>query len=313
MRPPEEVLLRYVLPNTRGLLAHTLRARGYSQSRISAVLGVSQAAVSGYLSRSQSTYLDRLKSFGIPEEEIDALVSSLASAASEGAPRLTQVLHMAWRRLLSSGYICKLHRRIYPELAECDVCIGIETRQPFEKERLLEGLRLAADLVERSPELLSLYPEVSINITTALESSSSLNDVAAFPGRIVRVGTRLVPVSKPAFGVSKHLASILLGVIRISMEKRSVMNLKMVEGVEEAIRKAGLEAVNTMPGKGKRSEDDVVFDVIDALKKNPEADVVIDIGGVGLEPAIYIFGKTPVEVVNKARRIARELRNLKHQ
>jgi len=34
---------------------------------------------------------------------------------------------------------------------------------------------------------------------------------------------------------------------------------------------------------------------------------------VGLEPAIYIFGKTPVEVVNKARRIARELRNLKHQ
>jgi hypothetical protein len=308
MRPPEEVLLKYILPNIRGLLAHTLRRRGYSQSRISAVLGVSQAAVSGYLSRSASTYSDRLRSFGIPDEEIDALANSLASAAAEGAPRLTQVLHMAWRRLLSNGHICRLHRRLYPELADCEVCIGIEVRLPLERERILEDLRLAAELVERSPELLLLYPEVSINIATALDNASSLNDIAAFPGRIVRIGARMVPVSKPAFGASKHLASILLGSIRINADKKSIMNLKMVKGVEEVIKKAGLVAVSTKPNERVRSEEEVVFDVIEALKRNPAADVVLDEGGVGLEPAIYVFGRTPIEVVNKACSIARQLK-----
>lgn len=307
MRPPEELLLKYILPNIRGLLAHALRGRGYSQSRISAVLGVSQAAVSGYLSRSPSTYTDRLKSFGIPDEEIDVLVNSLVSAAPEGTPRLTQVIHMAWRRLLSSGYICKLHRRLYPELADCEICLGIEARMPLERERILEELRRAAELVERSPELLPLYPEVSINIAAALDNASSLNDVAAFPGRMVRIGARIVPVSKPAFGASKHLASILLGSIRINAEKKSIMNLKMVKGVEEVIKKAGLIAVSTQPNEKMRSEDEVVFDVIEALKKNPWADVVVDEGGLGLEPAIYIFGKNPIEVVNKACSIARLL------
>ncbi|GBC71557.1 Bifunctional thiamine biosynthesis protein ThiDN [Candidatus Calditenuaceae archaeon HR02] len=308
MRPPEEVLLKYILPNIRGLLAHALRRRGYSQSRISSVLGVSQAAVSGYLLRSESTYIDKLKSFGIPVEEIDVLVNSLVSAASEGAPRLTQVIHMAWRKLLSSGYICGLHRRLYPELADCEVCIGMEVRLPLERERILEELRLAAEVVERSPELLLLYPEVSINIATALDNASSLNDVAAFPGRIVRIGTRMVPVSKPAFGASKHLASILLGSIRINAEKKSIMNLKMVKGVEEVIKSAGLIAVSTQPNDRVRSEDEVVFDVIEALKRNPEADVVVDEGGLGLEPAVYVFGKSPIEVVNKACSIARRLR-----
>ncbi|MCS7146251.1 MAG: thiamine-phosphate synthase family protein [Nitrososphaerota archaeon] len=307
MRPPEEVLLRFLLPNIRGLLAHALRERGYSQPRIANILGVSQAAVSGYLSRGSSNYFERLKGFGIPEEEIGMLIGSLVSATSEGPPQVTQVLHMAWRRMLSSGYICRLHRRLYPELQDCEICLSIETKLPLEREKILEGLRLAAEALERSPELLILYPEVSINIAMAIENASSLNDVAAFPGRIVRVGGKIVPVSKPAFGASRHLASILLGAIRVEPRLRCVMNLKLVKGVEEAIKEAGFSAISIEPINRVRSEDDVVFDVIEALKRRPDVDVVLDQGGVGLEPAIYIFGTTPMEVVNKAISIARKL------
>lgn len=311
MRPPEEVLLKYVLPNVRGLLAHALRARGYSQSRISSILGVSQAAVSGYLSKNITAYLEELRSIGIPDEEVNLLLNSLVGASSEGAPRLTQIIQVAWRRMLSMGYLCKIHRRLYPELSECEVCLSMDAKLPSERENLLEELKRAAEKLERSPELLTLYPEVSINIAYAPRDASNLNDVAAFPGRLVRVGARIIPVSKPAFGASRHLASILLGSIRLGESYRCVMNLKMVKGVEEAVRKAGLKAVSTSIKNKIRSDDDVVFDVIEVLKKNLDAQVVVDEGGIGLEPTVYVFGRNPLEVVERAINIARQLDKLR--
>ncbi|MEM0445139.1 MAG: thiamine-phosphate synthase family protein [Nitrososphaerota archaeon] len=308
MRPPEEVLLKYLLPNIRGLLAHMLRERGYSQSRISAILGVSQAAVSGYLSEAPDTFLERLKSYGVPDEECNLLINSLIASAQEGPERLTHVLLLAWRRLLSNGYICRIHRDLYPELIDCEICLDLEGGQTPERERILEELKLASEEVEKSAELLLLYPEVSINIAMALENPSSLNDVAAFPGRLVRVGSRVVPVSRPTFGSSRHLASILLGVTRVVREKRCAMNLKLVEGVEDAISKAGYLYVRTTPTNKVRSEDDVVFDVIESVKREPRADAVLDEGGLGLEPALYIFGESPNVVVKKSITIARYLR-----
>lgn len=311
MRPPEEVFLKYLLPNIRGLLAHALKTRGYSQSKISSILGVSQAAVSGYLSKAATTYLDNLKSYGIPPDECNLLVNSLVGAAPEGPQRVTQVILLGWRRLLSDGYVCQLHKSLFPELVDCEICLNIEASPPLERERILEELRQASEVIEISEELLALYPEVAINIAMSLDKPSSLNDVAAFPGRIVRVGSKIVPVSKPSFGASKHLASILLGVIRISGEKRCVMNLRLVDGVEEAVASTGYKLVKTNPTNKVRNENDVVFDVIEAVKRERDADVVLDEGGIGLEPAIYVFGECPLKVVKKGLDIARRLKDLK--
>jgi len=311
MRPPEEILLRSLLPCIRGLLAYNLRSKGFSQSRIAWILGVSQAAVSGYLSKPPTRYAEMLREMDIPQDEIDLLIRSLLSAALEGPQQLTHALTTTWRRLLIRGYICPAHRKLYPELEGCEICLSGEERLPEEREAILNDLTRASKIMENSSELLVLYPEVSINLAMAVADASSLNDVAAFPGRIVKVGGRLVPVSKPAFGVSKHLASILLGTLRLNPSRRCVMNLRLVEGLEDAARRAGLDLVATEPNSKVRSEDDVVRDVIDALKARPGADLAIDAGGIGLEPSIYVFGETPIRVVEKARLLARTLLGLK--
>ncbi|MHA1736485.1 MAG: transcriptional regulator, partial [Candidatus Thorarchaeota archaeon] len=50
MRPPCELVQREYLPALRSTLAAALHARGLSQNRIAAMMDITQAAVSKYLS-----------------------------------------------------------------------------------------------------------------------------------------------------------------------------------------------------------------------------------------------------------------------
>jgi predicted fused transcriptional regulator/phosphomethylpyrimidine kinase/predicted transcriptional regulator len=307
MRPPEEILLRYLLPNLRGLTAHALKRRGYSQSKISFVLGVSQAAVSSYLAKQSSTYQNSLEEMGIPPEEIEMLAKSILAASSEGPEQVTRVLLTGWQRMLISGQLCQLHRKLYPELADCTICLAKPVPQQEERAKILQDIGRAVALIERSPELLKIYPEVSMNIAVACEGASSLDDVAAIPGRIVKLDKKLVAVSRPEFGASKHLATILLGLVRIDQRKKAIINAKPVEGVEEAARIAGLKMGKTTPKSLTRTEEEVVFSVLESLAQERDLDLVVDEGGLGLEPAAYCFNSTAEGAAKKLIALARSL------
>jgi predicted fused transcriptional regulator/phosphomethylpyrimidine kinase/predicted transcriptional regulator len=307
MRPPEELLLRYLLPNIRGILAHTLRKKGFSQSKIAFVLGVSQAAVSYYLSKHPTNYAEALRSYGVPREETETLINSIVAAASEGPEGATRALMNGWQRLLTSGTLCQLHRKIYPELGDCTICITKPTISFIEREGIIRDIERAVLLIERSPELLKVYPEVSINVALAREGASSLEDVAAIPGRIVRINDRLVAVGKPEFGASKHLASILLGVTRVNPLKRAVINIRLVPGLEEAAKRLGLKFAKTQAKQLARTEEEVVFSVIELVSSEKDLDLVIDEGGLGLEPAVYCFDTTAEGAAKKAVALSRAI------
>ena len=71
-----------------------------------------------------------------------------------------------------------------------------------------------------------LIPEVSSNLGYALPGAEGAEDVAAFPGRIVRLKDTVASLSDPEFGASRHIAKIILTVMHFDPEYCSAMNIR---------------------------------------------------------------------------------------
>lgn len=300
------MLYEVLLPNLRGVLAHRLRSLGYPQSKIARTLNVTQPSVSGYLSAKESRFVEDLLRLGIPREDLEALVDSLVRSAELGPTKMTETLVTAWRQLLSSGKLCGYHRSMYPELADCDVCVRLGSSIDPERASVLQRLERAVQMLESSPIAHHLVPEVSTNVAESAREPRELNDVAAVPGRIVRVGGALRAVGRPSFGTSKHLASLLLKAKRNGIGWSAVVNIRFDEDVLRALRETGMKyALTRYPAGSPRSEEEVVEAVVEALRRDPGIEVVLDAGGPGLEPAAYVFGNDSVDAVNRVLGVAR--------
>jgi len=140
-------------------------------------------------------------------------------------------------------------------------------------------------------------------------------DVAAFPGRIIRMNTTIATLDTPAFGASNHIASIILTVMKHDSAFRSVMNIQFSGSVlqacqEEGLRVCGfsrrLEPQEVSEGEG-RSLAWGVERVLATSDKVP--DVIYDEGGWGKEPMVRVLGKNPEEVVRKVIAIHRRYKD----
>ena len=65
MHPPDEMMTQAFLPAMRQLVAIRLHSEGLSQSRISGLLGITQASVSLYLSASPGRSYSTLSELGL--------------------------------------------------------------------------------------------------------------------------------------------------------------------------------------------------------------------------------------------------------
>jgi hydroxymethylpyrimidine/phosphomethylpyrimidine kinase len=97
------------------------------------------------------------------------------------------------------------------------------------KYKVLMNVNEAGKFLESSPYIANLVPEVGMNIVMAVPYAESLNDVAAFPGRIVKVFGQVKAVSSPCFGASTHLAKYILEIMKHDPEKKAAINLKFSE------------------------------------------------------------------------------------
>ena len=69
-------------------------------------------------------------------------------------------------------------------------------------------------------------PAVGMNIASCIKGTRSIDEVAAFPGKITIVGGKLRHHETPSFGASNHLASILIQAHTMNDAKTAVINLK---------------------------------------------------------------------------------------
>jgi len=189
---------------------------------------------------------------------------------------------------------------------------------PAEKYQVLENLRKAVELIEENSDYISpLVPEVGMNIAMALPKpyAKTVNDVAAIPGRIVRVGNKVKAVAPPDFGASKHMAKAILTVMKFDDRIRAAANIKFSKEVVETAKKLGFTISSydrsQEPPEIKAVEGaSIPWGIEQAIKAvgSRVPDVVYHRGDWGKEPMVNIFGETALDTVYKVLAIARELK-----
>ncbi|HEX7031524.1 MAG TPA: thiamine-phosphate synthase family protein, partial [Nitrososphaera sp.] len=150
-------------------------------------------------------------------------------------------------------------------------------------------------------------PETQTNFVYALPDAADASEVAGVRGRIVKVGNSAVPASYVEFGTSRHMASAILGYMRVNPAFRSVMNIRFTDELVKICK--SLFSVSSYDRskeprriKGKEGSS-VLWGTMQALSKNPRAEVIYHRGDIGKEPMITIFGRNPNEVVAKIKAI----------
>lgn len=178
----------------------------------------------------------------------------------------------------------------------------------MDRYQVIQELKRALERLKEG-RLGHLIPEVSSNLGFALPYPSGAEDVAAFPGRIVRFKDSVTTVGDPEFGASHHIANIILTVMRFNPEHRAAMNIRYSQ--ETLARLEGKEFLvghfdrRLEPKKVKEQEGASlewgVGEVIRKLNRIP--DFIYDMGDIGKEPMIRVLGRDPMEVVQKVLKV----------
>jgi hydroxymethylpyrimidine kinase / phosphomethylpyrimidine kinase / thiamine-phosphate diphosphorylase len=167
----------------------------------------------------------------------------------------------------------------------------------------------------RAGGIAALIPEVQSNLGLALPQAGALPEVAAWEGRIVRVGDDIRPVGSPRFGASRSVATMILTAMRIDPSSRSAMNIRYSEDILQACQAASLH-IAQFSGRVERIEAKEregstptwgVFEASSGMGTVP--DVIYDLGEVGREAMIWVLGRDAWEVVRKVLMIRMRLAN----
>ncbi len=305
MKPPDELMTEKLLPSFRHLVSRRLDSEGFSQSRISSMLGVTQASISLYLSRREEKAYSDLLELSVGREEADRYSALLAEDVKRNLVDSVDTLTSLWTSLLGKGMICPAHRRLSPSLAQCDVCLRQFSPARRESSEAIEEVARAVRMVESSTSFVSVMPEVSVNIACVQTDSASPDDVVAVPGRIVRVKNSAKAMFPPEFGASKHMAKILLLVRKRMPRHRAAVNLTYNKKMARVLKRLNVRAIHIGGSYPSGSEDPTV-EALTARLIQPTGsfDAVIDSGGKGIEPSLYVFGGSPTEVAGLAVRIS---------
>ncbi len=290
----------------RQLVAKLLGSKGHSQNQIAGMLGTTQASVSLYLSSKPEKAYSALSAFALGREEADRYSALLAEDVKRSSVEAVGTLGSLWRSLLGQGLVCEAHRKLYPSLSQCDVCIKEYGGREGDKSGAIALVKEAVGVLESSKAFVAVMPEVSVNIAYAPEGARTPDDVVAVPGRIVRIKGSAKAMLPPEFGASRHMARILILVRTRRPEVNATVNLRYDSKVKAVLRKLGIRTIDIGGYRQSGIEDGAVG----ALKRRLSSqihdfDAIIDSGEMGVEPNAYLFGTSPTKVAELAVRAAK--------
>jgi hydroxymethylpyrimidine kinase/phosphomethylpyrimidine kinase len=179
----------------------------------------------------------------------------------------------------------------------------------IERFQIIQKLKRAFQTLQ-GKKVGHLFPEVQSNLGYALPDARCPQDVAAFPGRFVHWGKEINKVADPEFGVSQHIAQIILTTMLFHAEVRSAMNLRYAEDILNRAKRMGMTLAHfnrqDEPAWVKRREgSSLAWGVQRVLQKSKSIpDIIFDRGGMGKEAMIRVLGQDPEDVVAKVIRLA---------
>lgn len=290
----EEIVVDEFLPTIRSLLAEELGDRGLTQREIAEAIGVSQSAVSKYVHGDVNRNSEVLADPRV-DETIGELADGLADGSMDGVTALIE-LEVLIRSMEAPGeLLATMHEREVPGLAD---------RGPFRihdpeshirrREQVRSSVRRALKTVEDTPVFVRLLPQVGANVVEMLPEGDRIQDVAGVPGRMIDVEGRVEIPGDPGFGVSGHLAGILIAARDAGSDARASINIRYSSALVETLREHG-HTVAEVPG-----DSEIEAAVAECFEADPHTDVVAQTGGFGIEPIIYIFADDATTAVDRA-------------
>jgi len=181
------------------------------------------------------------------------------------------------------------------------------------KFAVLNNVKKAIEVIESTPEIVKLFPEVQINIGMGLPYATGPADFVAVPGRIVKIGGRAKASSCPRYGASAHVARTVLAVKQYDHTISAGMNILYSENAIKACEEMGL----SVSFYDRREEPDEIKDIEgmttkwgaeQAVKRIGKApDAIYHFGDWGKEPMIVLLGKDAVQIAERAAQIAKKI------
>jgi len=176
------------------------------------------------------------------------------------------------------------------------------------RTHVIEELDKALERLKRL-NIGHLIPEVQSNLAYAIPFAESVDDIASFPGRIIRLVNTIATLSSARFGASRQIHHLVLAAMEYDPERRSAMSIAYSDTLVRRIRSLGytvaeFDRSRTPPDLQQEEGSTLAWgvqDVMEELGKVPEA--IFDRGAVGKVPMIRIFGMDPGSIVNLIARL----------
>lgn len=295
MKFVEEIVVDTFLPTIRSLLAEALSERGLTQREVAEAVGVSQSAVSKYVHGE----VERHPSIAGDQrvcQRVEDLADDLSAGTISSVGALVE-LEVLIRELEAPGDIlARLHEEAVPELAEFHVDFRVHDpdSRVRRRERIRASVRRAVGQIEHTPAFVQVIPQVGSNVVEILPEGETVDDVVGIPGRIIDVEGRVLIPGDPEFGVSGHLAGVLLAARRSGSEARAAINLRFEPWIIDSLREAGHDVVEI------KGDEDVPAAVETHLGDRRAASVIAQTGGFGIEPATYVLAAEAPSAVDIA-------------
>jgi hydroxymethylpyrimidine/phosphomethylpyrimidine kinase len=180
--------------------------------------------------------------------------------------------------------------------------------------QVIRDVEESLKLLKHIRNLEYFIPEVGMNIAMAIPYATSINDVAAVPGRIVKSidGVKIPECVK--FGASSHLARYILKIMDYNANLRSALNIKYSSETLKALKGLGLKISSydrrLEPEEIKSIEGATIpWGVEQAVSKcGFVPDVIYHTGDIGKEPMIVVFAENARKAVEILARVSDELK-----
>ena len=298
----EEVVVDEFLPTVRSMLAEDLRDRGFTQREVADALGISQSAVSKYAHGDVARH-DRIVDDDRVRELVDRVGEGLAAGEMSPVAALVEI-EVLIRRLEEGDLLADLHEEAMPALADADVEFSVHDPDSGlrERERVLGSVRRGLRTLTNASGFAGLIPNVGANVAECLDDARTIDDVAAVPGRLVDVKGRAMVPGEPEFGVSEHVATVLLAAREAGATARGAVNVRYDADTVAALA----ESHPAVEFDAERETREAVADAVAAAGLSGDGDdaetlVLYQTGAVGVEPIVYVLAPTAADAARAVR------------
>jgi predicted fused transcriptional regulator/phosphomethylpyrimidine kinase/predicted transcriptional regulator len=293
---PSEIVVERVLPTIRVCLAGELANRGMTQQEVAEHIGVSQAAVSKYISGDVAVE-ERIEDHPLTAKTVTRIAEGFASGQMDGYEALDELLALV-RAFEDRGPVCELHEEVMPSLAGlgCDLCVrGTDERLAAERETLTD-VRTAARILATASGMATYIPNVGTNVGCALPSANDATEVAAIPGRIYAIDGRVEIPANPEFGASRHVATVVLAAMSQDDGLRGAVNIATDDELLSIARDRGLDPMEFDAEYDDRNQR--LQERFASREVVPR--IIYHRGAFGIEPITYVLGDTAEDAARLA-------------